>query len=229
MPMSFTLRLANGTVPEEEFSMELQQAIPDCGIDEEARTNYKLVDACICENVSKYEANHELKIRRKGRANGGQFQYYYEPLPFPFYHDLSRDLILLGTRKKVAQSFLMATELDGNWPAVPIDYMRVLPLLPPITGAWFCKMKQQYLTAAGYFGNHVDRSDEYKRAAASGQISVLYVNVPWPSGGPEVRVGITSEGVIVLSQDLEPEEDRIKLVSHVYETYIVPTLASRKE
>lgn len=227
--MSFSLRLVQGRGPEDKFSVAVQQVIPNCEVDEGICTNYSLIDRRICENVSKYIAHHELKIRRRGRANGRPFEFYYEPHTFPFYYDSSKKLIVIGTKKQVASSFLTEAELSNHWTAVPVDYVNIIPLLPPITGAWFCKMKQQYLNAAAYFGNHVDRSDEYKRAAASGQISVLYINVPWPAGGPEVRVGITNDGVIVLAQDLELEVDRIKLVSHVYETYIVPTLASRTE
>lgn len=224
---SYSIRIVKGKLPKESFSTYIQPAFFDS--DHTAETYYKLSHPSFIECVDRYTAHHELKVNKIGRANGKLFTFYYEPHDFPFYHIHNRSLIYICTKKDVVKDFLHNANLDKDWPAVPIDYAAMTPLLPPITGAWFCQLNLKYVKTAGYFGNHIDRSDQYKEAAERGQISVLYINIPWPPGGPEYKVGITSGGAIVILKNLELEEEEIKLVTHVYDTYILPTLATQKE
>lgn len=223
MPQSFLIRRVIKNPPVDYFEAPIQTAIP--GEDETANTSYRLVQSSFIDSIDRYIAHHELLVKKIGRAHGRMFNFYYEPYDFPFYYDNKRNLIYIGTNKEVAKSFLEHIGREKDWEAVPIDYEAMTPFLPPITGAWFCELKLQYVSSAGYFGRHVDRSDEFKKAAKNGHISVLYINVPWPdNNSPDFRVGITSKGSIVIAQKFELEEHQLELVSHVYDTYIAPTL-----
>jgi hypothetical protein len=221
MPKSFAVRTVIGKKPETSFFIAVQQAAMDG--DETRNTEYKLAQESFFDNIDRYWAYHELLVKKPGRANGKMFSQYYEPHKFPFFYDRDRNLIYIGTKKQVVHSFLETSHLIKDWPGVKIDYKTIAPLLPTVTGAWFCELKQAYVSAAGYFGQHVDKSDDFKKAAQLGSISVLYINTTGYDGN-EYRVGITSEGSIVLSKNMELEEDEIKLVASVYDKYIAPTL-----
>jgi len=225
MARSFALRLVNKETPEDERYVPSQMAIP--GNNDDLDTHYKISHHNFLEGVNRYTAYHEIEVKKSGKANGSFFTSYYEQHEFSFYYDIKRSMINLRTNKAVSNSFVNALGLENDWPKVPIDFAAMTPFLPAITGAWFCELKQQYVRSAGYFGQHVDRSDEFKKAAECGQISVLYINIAWPKGGPEYRVGITSEGSIVMSKHLDLEEKEIEIVSHVFDTYIAPTLVTR--
>ncbi|PRR71963.1 hypothetical protein [Neomoorella humiferrea] len=227
MPKSFAIRIIKKYRPEETFYLPVQEVIP--GSDEASNASYELIKPSFMDGVDKYKAHYELKVMKFGRANGQTFNFYYEPHDFPFYHIHKHSLLYICAKKHVVHGFLSDTGFDKYWPPIQINYADMASLLPPITGAWFCELKQQYVHSAGYFGNHVDKSEEFKKAASSGQISVLYINTSWPPGGPEIRVGITKEGAIIISKNLEFEEDEISLVTHVYETFIAPTQASQIE
>ena len=221
MPKSYAIRSINGSGPQRSFSVPVQQTVMEG--DETHNTEYKLAQQSFINNVDRYLASHELLIRKFGRANGHSFNQYYEPHRFPFFHIYDRNLILLASNKRVVRSFLEVSKLSQQWPAVKIDYNAIAPLLPTITGAWFCELNLAYVKAAGYYGQHVDKSDDFKRAAGLGSVSVLYINTTGDDGN-EYRVGITSEGAIVLSKNMELEEDEIRLVMSVYDKYIAPTL-----
>lgn len=221
MPKSYAVRTITGKKPESSFFKNVQQAVMEG--DETRNTEYKLAQKCFMSDVDRYWAYHELLIKKSGRANGKLFDKYYEPHRFPFFHDRERNLIYICTKKQVVRSFLDTSNLHKDWPNVKINYSAMEPLLPAITGAWFCELKQAYVSTAGYFGQHVDRSEDFKKAAKLGSISVLYINTPGEDGN-EHRVGITAEGAIVLSKNMELEEDEIKLVTNVYDNYIAPTL-----
>lgn len=224
MPKSFSIRLVNNNPPQKRFSDGVQQALFNG--DESANTNYELFNPSFLNGVERYTAYHELLVNKPGRANGQPFSCYYEPHYFPFYHDKNRSLLYINTKKVVVNSFLEHLGLNKSWPKVPIDYEAMAPILPTITGAWFCELNLKYVNSAGYFGQHVNRSDEFKKAAECGNISVLYINTPWPPpGGREYRVGITSDGAVVLSKNMSLEEHEVELVSYVYDTFIAPTQA----
>ena len=222
MARSFALRLITKNKPQEKYVLPSQFALP--GNNGGLETNYHISQLDFVEGIDRYTAYHEIEVKKSGKANGSFFNSYYEQHNFTFLHDTKRSIINLRTNKVVASSFVNALSLDKDWPKIPINYAAMTPILPAITGAWFCELKQQYVRSAGYFGQHVDKSDEFKKAAECGQISVLYVNVAWPTGGPEYRVGITSEGSIIMSKHLDLEEKEIELVSYVFDTFISPTL-----
>ena len=212
--------------PRESFVAPVQMTM--AFEDQPAETCYQLSHRAFWDGIDRYIADHEILVKTMGRANGQCFSQYYEPHRFPFYHDHRRGLAYLAVKKNVAKSFLIAAGLNEAWPAISIDYEAMLPFLPPITGAWFSELQLQYIRSAGYFGQHIDRSDQYKLAEAIGKTSVLYVNVAFPNpSGPEYRVGITAEGSVTIDQTLELEEDELDLVCHVYDAYIEPTLAAR--
>lgn len=221
VPKSFSIRTITGVKPKPSFSVPVQQAVMD--EDETRNTEYRITQECFFDEIDRYTAYHELIIKKPGRVFGKIFNKYYEPHSFPFYHDKERNLIYIATKKQVVRSFLEMSHLIKEWPSVEIDYNAMAPLLPTVTGAWFCELKQAYVSAAGYFGQHVDKSDDFKRAAQLGSVSVLYINTIGDNGN-EYRVGITSEGSVVLSKNMELEEDEIRLVMSVYDKYIAPTL-----
>lgn len=224
MTKSFAIRVVERYPPEKYYCKPVQQVIP--GNDEPANTHYEIFKPSFMEGVDKYKAYHELKVHKFGRANGQTFNFYYEPHEFPFYHIHKHSLLYICAKKELVRSFLLDIGYDKYWPPIKINYESMTPFLPPITGAWFCELKLQYVSTAGYFGNHIDRSEEFKKAARKGQISVLYINISWPPGGPEIRIGITREGSVIITKPLEFEEDEILLVTYVYEKFIAPTLAS---
>lgn len=230
---SYTIRRVNGNNrPQKAYSIQVRLPFttnvesPDMVVDETTRTSYQLDKTQYVEGIDRYVAQHELLIKRLGRANGKEFNHYYEPHKFPFYHDHGRSLVYMGARKEVSHSFLQEAALDKKWVKIEVDYSKMYNILPPITGAWFCELKLKNLRSAGLWGNHVDKSDQYKLAAEKGQISVLYITIPWPPGAEEVMVGITREGAVVVSKNLQFTEDELRLVTHVYDTYILPTLVS---
>ena len=49
------------------------------------------------------------------------------------------------------------------------------PILPAITGAWFCELNLKYVNSAGYFGQHVNRSDQFKMAADTITLNLLSI------------------------------------------------------
>lgn len=222
MPQSFLVRKVTKNPPFDCYKAPVQEAVS--GVDETANTSYKLVQSSFIDSIDRYIAHHELFVKKIGRAHGKMFSFYYEPYDFPFYYDKKRNIVYIGANKEVAKSFLEHIGREKDWEAIPINYEAMTPLLPPITGAWFCELKLQYVSSAGYFGRHVDRSNEFKKAAKSGQISVLYINVALYNDGQEFRVGITSKGSIVVAQKFQLEEQQLELLSNVYDTYIAPTL-----
>jgi len=194
--------------------------------EEESETSYSLSQPSFMKDVDRFTAHHELKVDRYGRAHGKYFSFYYEPYNFTFYYDRARNLVYLCAKKKVVNSFIEDIGLSSNWPKITVNYEAMIPYLQNITGAWFCQLKLEYLNTAGYFGPHVNRSEYFKKAAELGQISVLYISLSWPLGGNEYRVGITSDGAIILPKTMELEDEEIAIVQYVYDTFIAPTLVT---
>lgn len=231
MYKSFSIRVIEKNPPQNKFSTLRQQAMikrqehVNIGEPESKNTWYQLNNPQFMHGISRYIAYHELKIVRTGRPpRGEEFNYYYEPHNFQYYMDSHRNLIYISAKKNVAKSFINAIKVNKDWPPLKINYEIMMPLLPTITGSWFCDLKLQYVSSAGYYGQHVDRSEEFKKAAKEGKISIIYINVSMLPSDREQRIGITSDGAIIIPRGMELEEQEIELVTHVYDKYLLPTL-----
>lgn len=150
-------------------------------------------------NIMEYSAFQDVKQKRHGRVFGRTFHWYLEPNEFPFYFAESRNLLLVGAGKDTVDAFLkqMRDDKESGFDAqrFEVDFTLLQPLIPVISGAWVAKMKNQYLKSAGLFGNHVDRSEEFKAAVRSGQISSLMFHYPYQ--GSDLQIAITKSGSII--------------------------------
>lgn len=186
----------------------------------------------VSKQYRKYDVVHEFLVRLKysGRARGQQFMEYVTPYKFQCFvedkHDSIPKCILVQTKAKVAQDFI--ARLNDKMPAfkashltVNIDKLR--PLLQVIKGAWFNDMKAANLSVTGVFGDHVDRSKEFKHAMQIGKLHAVIILFPFKDKTHTVM--LTEEAGIILYDVYDTSEEMLDVVSHVKCTLLDPLLS----
>jgi hypothetical protein len=210
-----------------------------CGVEIPPESYYMIKDPSYCTftinntacSIANYEAFQDVKQNKHGRIADRTFTWYLEPHQFNIYHIATHNLLIIAAGKKTVESFIGQMESDKNsgllCKRIEIDFKKIQSLIPIISGAWFDELQRArpYIAAAGYFGNHVDKSEEFKSASEAGVISAL--SLPYNFKGRDIKISITKNGTIVLynrftnqitkAPDIPSE---LELVINVYHQYI---------
>ncbi|MBP2657792.1 MAG: hypothetical protein H6Q69_824 [Firmicutes bacterium] len=209
------------------------------GVEILPESRYEVADQSFCRivingnehEVVKYTAFQDVKQNKHGRILETSFTWYLEPHQFCMYYISGLNLMIIGTGKQTVETFLNQMKNDKSsgflCEHIDVDFKKIQPLLPIISGAWFAELqkKKQYLKAAGYFGNHVDQSEEFKAAAEAGVISAL--SLPYEFRGRTISISITKNGAIVIYSRIKNQitqnpdvPSELELILNVYCKYI---------
>lgn len=171
--------------------------------------------------VERLEAVHDFlrKLKYPGRARNHQFQEYVSEYRFPVFvvrqENEADPVMVVRTKAEVAKDLMERLRQVPDFHAIErrVDFAALRPSLTFIKGAWFANMRSANLAAAGMFGDHVDRSDEFMRAERLGTLSSL--SVFYRCGDRQYHTMITSSGGIVLYDSFDSEEEELDVVLQI--------------
>jgi len=212
----FPSRKKFGTTDQLQLLNDVDQNMETC------TTVIQLAAKNIVPGVARYDAEHEFLVRLQflGRARGVRFQEFVSPYQFPVYLEersgSTPNSVLVRTKAKVAHDFVR--RLNKGVPDFAatdrmVDFDKLRPLLGTVSGAWFRDIQAAYLSAAGVFGPHVDKSEEFQHAEQIGKLRAL--TVAYPHGENTYSLMLTETGSIVVFNAIEAEAHELELVFNV--------------
>lgn len=182
-------------------------------------------------SIDKYQMYIDVVVNKKGKVFHQKFHRYLEPNEFYSYHIKELDILVFGgSQKDVVKQFIYEMNTDPNsgleLENIEVDFKNLQPLIPVISGVWFGDMNKQYLRTAGYFGKHVDKSEEFKRALDdNAKISQLIFDYLFQN--ERYTVGITKDCSIILYSRIKDRitkipdiKSEILLAAQIYNNFI---------
>lgn len=207
---------------EKDYYLPIQGDLLD--VEGEPETFIKFNNKNFHRNFDQYICHHDFRHNRSGRVFKKDFTYYFEPLDFYTYHNPNNDLTLVQTKTEIAIDFIQKLRSTNKYDMEPvdIDFNSMIPHIPEVGGAWIANLKRAHLKTAGYFGPHVNKSDEYKEAAREGNVSSIQMNYIGRATNKEYTVTISKKGSIVLYDSFNTIEEEIDLIHEIYNHLINP-------
>lgn len=222
MPTSYTICDVEEFPDKDNFFVQSQHKLTQTdSIVEDPKTSVNLHHKNYFNDFDRYNCEHEILQHKHGIANGAHFQKYREPHDFPAYYSIKQRIFIIKSSKSISNSFITTCNNKiGNFECkrLETDYEKIIPILSTISGAWFANLKTSFVKSAAYFGPHVDRSQEFKKAAEDGMISSLNVNHPF--NGEEHVTAITKDGSVVLYNNYINELTELKIVLNIFNKYL---------
>lgn len=206
----------------DEFLVPMQQTLlEDEGT---AETKLSLTNANFHENFSQYICQHDFRQNKSGYVRNQHFNYYFERLKFYTYYNEDLSLVLVQTRSEAAINFINKLNLTKHYDLTPVtmNFHKMIPLITEIGGAWIADLKRAHLKTAGFFGPNVHKSEEYKEAAAEGNVSSIRMTYISEKSKEEYTVQLSSKGSIVIYENMPTIEDELDLVYEIYQKLISP-------
>lgn len=173
-----------------------------------------------------YICHHDFMHKKNGKVFGKNFTFYFEPLNFYTYYNNNEKLTFIQTKTEAALDFIKKINRSKHYEFEPvkIDFSKMYPLITEVAGAWIADLKRAHLKTAGFFGPNVHKSEEFKDAAAEGNVSSIQMKYISDLTREEYSVAISKKGTIVLYDSFETTELEIDIVNEVYTKLIKPHL-----
>jgi hypothetical protein len=219
------------------YNVPVQSQLP--GFEENPRTWYELLDERWlnvpipgtedANYIRLYRAHQDVRHMKYGYVFGREFYSYLEPNDFRIYFDPGRRIALFNTGKETVYQFINTVNKDPEaqmeFKRMEVDFKRLIPMIPVISGAWFADIDKQFLKSAGFFGSHVDRSEEFKAAAKAGKINLLHFGYNFD--GLDMSLAITRHGGVILHNRIGDNKAKIyheaaevRLVMEIYDKWL---------
>jgi hypothetical protein len=198
------------------------------------------VDTKLPEKLSAipYDVYIDMVVNKKGKVFHSIFYKYLEPNEFVMYHLKEINMMLFaGTQKDVATHFIKEINSDPSsgleLEEIEVDFKSLQPLIPVIIGVWFGDMNKQYLKSAGYFGRHVDKSEEFIKALED-EAEISQLMFDYMFNGQQCTVAVTKKGAVVLYSRIKDSktkipdiESEIQLASQIFSNFVLPGLKAK--
>lgn len=190
----------------------------------ESEVSIKLHQENFHLEFDQYLCHNDFIHNTRGRVFNRDFNYYIEPISFYSYYRKSEDLLFVQTKTKVALDFITRMNNTKKYILNPvnINFNKIIPHITEVAGVWIADLKKINLKTAGYFGPNVHRSEEYKEAAAEGNVSSIHIKYISDNNSREYYVVISGKGSIILYDSFETLEEEINLVNEIYHKFIYP-------
>ncbi|MFD2628819.1 hypothetical protein [Oceanobacillus kapialis] len=223
MPKAFLLCETN-KFKKEDFLVPIQQSLFEEEGESVVSLNLNQDDFHL--NFDQYLCHHDYVHNTRGRVFNKDFNYYLEPLSFYAYLKADEELLFTQTKTDAALDFISKLNNTKEFLLSPvsIDFKKMIPLITEVAGAWIADLKRTHLKTAGYFGPNVHRSEEYKEAAAEGNVSSIQMYYTSIKSGNEHYVAISKKGSIILYDTFPTIEEEIDMVYEIYSKFIKPHL-----
>jgi hypothetical protein len=182
-------------------------------------------------SLDKYQIYIDILVNKKGKVFHKNFHRYLEPNEFFAYHVKELNIFIFsGTQKDVVKQFVHEINTDPNsgliLEDIEVDFKNLQPLVPVISGVWFGDMNKQFLRSAGYFGRHVDKSEEFKKAL-DGNAKISQLIFDYLFGKDIYSVGITKDSSIIMYSRIKDKINKIPdikseilLTTQIYNNFI---------
>lgn len=208
----------------DDFLLPMQIDLLEDEVEGEALTSINQSSDNFHIEFEQYKCHHDFKHNKSGRVFQQNFSYYFEPLNFYTYHNSNENLAFIRTKTEVALDFIEKLNTTGEYDLKPIEinFEKMIPHIDEIGGAWFANLRKAHLKSAGYFGPHVNKSEEYKEAAREGHVSSIQINYINRVNSNEYTVLISKKGSIVLYDRFETLEEELELVDQICARLIRP-------
>ncbi len=225
---SYNFYVSDGFPSAASLKTPVQTNVPE--IEENPQTAVALILPGCVGGFDEYDVDHDYVVRDSGRVFGKHFEKYLKHYRFNLYHNRDRGLLVVRTKWEVADDALARIKTlhpPFTYRNPEVDFGFVKQRAEMIAGGWFNELNQQHLRAAGYFGPHVDQSDEFKRASEMGSTRSLMITRSGTKGKEET-IMITSTGGVVLYSKFDVPRDGLALALAIYEDFIAPSQSATK-
>lgn len=174
------------------------------------------------ESLQKFNAHHEIKINKYGRANGQPFHQYIEPMDFNFYINESEQIIIFALKIDYAKDFVNVFNTFQNFNIEPfnIDFDSIIRRVHSVTGAWFSDLTTPNMNAAAYYGENVNRSPNFEQSNIDGKLSSIQFYFHSDETNREHKIAISKKSCVVLMDKFQDEELELKFINKIYTTFI---------
>ncbi len=174
------------------------------------------------ENMKRFDAHHEIKINKFGRANGVIFHQYIEPMDFNFFLSEEEKIIIFSLKIDYAKDFVKVFNQYHKFEIEPfeIDFDSIIRKVHSVTGAWFSDLTTPNVSSAGYFGDNVDRSPNFEQSNDEGKLSSIQFYFQSNETNREHKIAISRKSCIVLMDKFQDEELELKFLYKIFATFI---------
>jgi hypothetical protein len=206
---------------QESYLVPIQESFGDV-YEGEAEIRIKLIHKNYHQSFNRYNCHHDFKHKKHGKAFNKYFTYYFEPIDFNMYYCSNSSLALVQTKTEISLDFIKQLNDKGYYKLLPteINFKAMAPFITEMSGVWISNLKRTHVKTAGFFGPHVNRSEEFKEAAGEGEVSSIQMNYLSPFSGEEHTIGISQKGSVVLYDRFQTITDELDLIINIYETLI---------
>lgn len=177
-------------------------------------------------NFDQYLCHNDFIHNTRGRVFNRDFNYYIEPLSFYSYYRENKNLLYIQTKTEAALDYISKLNKTHEYGLDPVsvNFNKMIPHITEVAGVWIADLKRINLKTAGYFGPNVHRSEEYKEAAAEGNVSSIHIKYIGDKTRKEHYIVISNKGSVILYDSFQTLEDEIEIVTEVFEKFIYPHL-----
>lgn len=170
--------------------------------------------------IEPYFANYDYRMDKSGMVFEKNFRYYFVNEKFHVYKT-NDDLLLLATRKKVADSFikeLKSEKTQGKsvfqFKDLKIDFDQIISKAENVTGLW-SQVDRTNLNSQAFFGDHVTEDAEVKLVLQEKKTSFIQFDLSIDN--KIFKLGITKGGSIISYTTSFTSQEVLELSLIVYD------------
>jgi len=195
--------------------------------EEDPESSIKLSDYHY-EDYRIYDIHHEMVVHSNGKVFGKVFTKYNERFNFKSYMTHDSDVLFMRIGKHIANDFIEKCNVevddleDFDCDRMSVDFHQVKYKMRTITGAWFGKMKTDFVKSSAYFGRKVDASHLFEDAEKTGEISMLIFEYIFK--GETIKVGVTKDAAIVIYNKIPDQKLELMLVEQIFTNFVLPCI-----
>jgi hypothetical protein len=177
----------------------------------------------------KHRAQGFIRKPVDGELRKFDFVEYLEPVDFPAYLDLKRQLVLFNAPKRACRgvlSHLRKRPCGIELIEMDVDFAEVMRRRSECVGAWFRGVSSR-VQAAGLSGNQIQDDTFFKNLKKVATMS--NVTIPWTYDGYEYSIMVTASGAVELVQNIAGNVAlELRIVMDVYEQLLQHVWHARK-
>jgi hypothetical protein len=195
----------------ENTVISTQQQLSTDQIDNEPRSDLKLIKRSYYKNFDKYIVNHEKIKRKQGRAYGEDliFNQFIENVSMNVYYHPKMKILLMDGNKGAVNDFIKKFEKqfpeDISIHRSNVDFPYLIQHSHNVWGGWLNGFNDGNLKSVALYGDHVNLSEDYTRYKAAGKLSSLNCSITFEKRSYDFM--ITANRTVVIMQNRTPEED----------------------
>jgi len=211
---------------EDDYLIPIQLELDELKDEGTAQISLKMNRQDFHLGFDQYICHYDYVHNKAGIVFNRPFTRYFEPIQFYTYYNSALGLSLIQTRTEAANDFKKEINRtrEYNLSTVIMNFEKMIPLITEVAGAWIADLNRAHLKTAGYFGPDVHKSEEYKEAAAEGNISSIMMKYIGEKTGIEHTINISKKGSLTIYDTVPTIEEELDIINEIYLKLIKPHL-----